>query len=107
MKGSPRFPLLAKVIGWLCLHLMILGLSFFGIVRWQLGLGLDSLLSGAAGERLGAFGDGVVAGLDDLPVWQWNDRIQSIGKLQRMEFIDSIQHQPAARSRDTVRVIQK
>ena len=47
MKIPTRFPLLAKVLAWLSLHLAILGLSFFMFVRWQLGLGLDSLLSGA------------------------------------------------------------
>ena len=67
MKTPSAFPLLAKVLGWLFLHLVILGLSFFLFVRWQLGLGLDSLLSGSAGERLRAFGDAVVAQIADLP----------------------------------------
>ena len=80
MTSRPRFPLLAKVLGWLILHLLILGLSFFLFVRWQLGLGLDSLLSGSAGERLGAFGDAVVTRIVELPPPQWNDAIQSLAK---------------------------
>lgn len=75
MSRSPKFPLLFKVLGWLCLHLVILGLAFFIFVRWQLGLGLDSLISGAAGERLSSFGDTVVSRIVDLPPRRWNDEI--------------------------------
>jgi hypothetical protein len=78
MKILPRFPLLAKVLSWLILHLVILGLAFLLFVRWQLGLGLDSLLSGSAGERLGAFGDAVVAKVIDLPPHRWNEEIKSL-----------------------------
>jgi two-component system sensor histidine kinase CpxA len=55
MSTRPRIPLILKLLGWLFLHLTLLALAFFGFVSWQLGLGLDSLLSGAAGERLTAF----------------------------------------------------
>jgi two-component system sensor histidine kinase CpxA len=78
MNISMRFPLLAKVLGWLLLHLIILGLAFFLFVRWQLGMGLDSLLSGSAGERLSAFGDSVVSRIVELPPRQWNDAIRSL-----------------------------
>src|SRR5688572_4011170 len=78
MTRSVRLPLLAKVLGWLVLHLIILGLSFFLFVRWQLGMGLDSLLSGAAGERLGAFGDTVVSRLVGLPQRQWNEELRAM-----------------------------
>ncbi|MCP5546585.1 MAG: HAMP domain-containing histidine kinase [Akkermansiaceae bacterium] len=67
MSGSHRFPLLAKVLGWLLVHLVLLGLGFFLFVRWQLGLGLESLISGAAGERLAAFGEQVVAEVGSMP----------------------------------------
>jgi two-component system sensor histidine kinase CpxA len=55
MNARPRFPLIVKLLGWLLLHLLLLALAFFSFVFWQLGLGLDSLLSGAAGDRLSAF----------------------------------------------------
>lgn len=80
MTSRHRFPLLAKVLSWLVLHLLILGLSFFLFVRWQLGLGLDSLLSGSAGERLGAFGDSVVSRIMELPPRRWNDEIRSLAE---------------------------
>ncbi len=80
MKARPSFPLLAKVLAWLLLHLLILALTFVGFVAWQLGLGLDSLLSGAAGERLKDFGDNVKERIQQLPPPQWNDAINDLAK---------------------------
>jgi two-component system sensor histidine kinase CpxA len=84
MSGSMRIPLLVKVLGWLVLHLAILGLAFVVFVRWQLGMGLDSLLSGSAGERLGAFGDTVVSRIVELPPRKWNDAIQALAKESKL-----------------------
>ncbi len=78
MNSSPPFPLLAKVLAWLLLHCLILSLAFVGFVSWQLGLGLDSLLSGAAGERLKDFGDSVRAEIEGLPPSAWNEAIKKI-----------------------------
>ena len=75
MKAAPRIPLLAKALCWLALHLLILALSFFTFVRWQLGFGLDSLLSGSAGARLAGFGDQVLAEIVDQPRHQWGETI--------------------------------
>lgn len=80
MNHALRFPLLAKVLAWLVLHLVILGLAFFGFVRWQLGLGLDSLLSGSAGDRLTAFGDSVLTQMIGKPPEQWNEAILPLAK---------------------------
>lgn len=80
MRRSPGFPLWLKVLGWLCLHLIILGLSFFIFVRWQLGLGLDSLISGSAGDRLASFGDSVVSRIVDTPPREWNERIRPVAE---------------------------
>ena len=78
MKGIPRFPLLAKVLSWLLLHLVLLGFAFFLFIHWQLGLGLDSLLSGSAGERLASFGDAVVSRIAEVPPRRWNEEIESM-----------------------------
>jgi len=67
--------LLIKVLGWLCLHLLLLALAFAGFVNWQLGLGLDSLLSGAAGERLRAFGDASQAAMIGKTPGEWNQAL--------------------------------
>ena len=80
MNKRPHFPLLAKVLTWLVLHLVILGLAFVGFVRWQLNLGLDSLLSGSAGERLAAFGDAALTRMVGLPPPDWHDVIAPLAK---------------------------
>lgn len=84
MKRTLPFPLLAKVLCWLVLHLVILGLAFFLFVRWQLGLGLDSLLSGSAGDRLTAFGDSVLPQMIGKTPHQWNDAIQPLAREKRV-----------------------
>ena len=80
MKFGPHFPLLAKVLGWLFLHLLILALAFVGFVGWQLGLGLDSLLSGSAGERLRTFGDAARDQIIDRPRPEWNGAIEPLAR---------------------------
>lgn len=78
MKKRPHFPLLAKVLGWLLLHLLLLALAFVAFVGWQLRLGLDSLLSGSAGERLREFGEQARVELTDLPRPRWNAALESL-----------------------------
>src|SRR5688572_11688373 len=85
MKPRPRFPLLAKVFCWLFLHLVILSLGFAGFIGWQLGLGLDSLLSGSAGERLRGFGDSVREEIQGLPRADWNSSIAKVARQKNVE----------------------
>lgn len=80
MKQSLRIPLLAKLLGWLVLHLLILALAFAGFVGWQLGLGLDSLLSGSAGERLRIFGESARDVMVGRPRREWNDAILPLAR---------------------------
>ncbi|MEY3896897.1 MAG: hypothetical protein RLZZ214_2418, partial [Verrucomicrobiota bacterium] len=80
MNKRPHFPLLAKVLAWLVLHLVILGLAFLGFVRWQLNLGLDSLLSGSAGERLVAFGDAALTRMVGVPPPDWQEAIAPLAQ---------------------------
>ena len=75
MITRPRIPLMAKVLGWLSLHLLILALAFAGFVGWQLGLGLDSLLSGSAGDRLRGFGNAARDEILFRPKSEWNEAI--------------------------------
>ena len=78
MRAGPYFPLLAKVLCWLVFHLLVLAFAFLGFVAWQLGLGLDSLLTGSAGERLRTFGDAAREEIAGSPRSGWNS---AIGKL--------------------------
>lgn len=66
-----RFPLMAKVAAWLALHLLALAAAFALFVGWQLRLGLDSLLSGATGERLESLGKEISGSLKDVPEDGW------------------------------------
>ena len=79
-----RFPLLAKVLSWLFLHLVILALAFFGFVSWQLGMGLDSLISGAAGDRLSAFGDAARERILYQPPTEWNAEIAPLARERKV-----------------------
>lgn len=76
MKAKRRLPLLAKVAAWLALHLLALAAAFAVFVGWQLRLGLDSLLSGATGERLESLGKEISRGLADQPPDEWDGIIQ-------------------------------
>jgi len=84
MKARPYFPLLAKVLGWLFLHLLVLGLVGVAFMGWQLGLGLDSLLSGSAGDRLRAFGDSVRGEVVSLPETKWNEEIAALAQERKV-----------------------
>jgi two-component system sensor histidine kinase CpxA len=75
MKSPLHASLLVKALGWLLLHLLLVALAFAGFVAWQLGLGLDSLLSGAAGERLRAFGQTAQETMVDKAPAEWNQAI--------------------------------
>lgn len=84
MKPQFHAPLLAKALVWLVLHLLILVLAFAGFVRWQLGLGLDSLLSGAAGERLRIFGESVREEMEQCAPSQWTAAIKPLADAKRV-----------------------
>lgn len=80
MKRPRDFPLVAKVLGWLTLHLLALALAFAGFVGWQLGLGLESLLGGSAGDRLAAFGRAALEGMAETRPGQWNQEIAPLAE---------------------------
>ena len=75
MSRRVRFPLMAKLLLWLTVHLAVLAGAFYLFVAWQLRLGLDSLLSGSAGERLKGVGERVAAELRQAPRPEWPEII--------------------------------
>lgn len=98
MKAKPRFPLLARMLVWLCLHLVVLAVAFGLFVSWQLRLGLDSFLSAAAGERLAQLGESMAMDLRGRPESTWpdsiNERLEAYGleggvKLQNGDWVSS------------------
>ncbi|MCF7674715.1 MAG: HAMP domain-containing histidine kinase [Akkermansiaceae bacterium] len=80
-----RSSLLLKALAWLVLHLVVLALVFSGFVRWQLGLGLDSLISGSAGERLRDFGEEVLEKMQELPPDGWDAAIATIAARRNVD----------------------
>jgi len=76
MSRRARFPLLLKMALWLLFHLVVLAVAFFIFVNWQLRQGLDSLLSGAAGDRLATLGEGVAAELRSADRSEWDAIIE-------------------------------
>lgn len=76
MKSRARFPLMAKMLLWLLVHLGVLAAAFFLFVAWQLRLGLDSFLSGTAGERLKNVGEEIASDLRESPRRQWPEIVK-------------------------------
>ncbi len=101
MKTRPYIPLLAKVLGWLFLHLGILALAFVGFLGWQLGMGLDSLLSGSAGDRLIAFGDAAREKMLDLPPSKWN---KAIAEFAEEKKVSAFVFDPMRAEKNTLRI---
>lgn len=66
-----RFPLMAKMLVWLLVHLVVLATAFVLFISWQLRLGFDSILSEAAGERLTVLGESLVEELRESPESEW------------------------------------
>ncbi|MGB6222850.1 sensor histidine kinase [Haloferula sp.] len=76
MSEKVRFPLLAKMLVWLLIHFAVLASAFAIFVSWQLQLGLDSLLSGAAGDRLKTLGSAVASDLKAASTEQWPEILE-------------------------------
>ncbi len=70
-----RLPLMVKVAAWLAIHLLAIAAAFALFVGWQLRLGLDSLLSGATGERLGSLGKEISQSLSKTSPEKWDSII--------------------------------
>ncbi|MBK1881204.1 HAMP domain-containing histidine kinase [Luteolibacter pohnpeiensis] len=76
MNRKPKFPMLAKVAAFLVLHLVVLTAVFFIFITWQLRLGLDSILSASANERLRLLGNELSADLSASSENEWEQIIQ-------------------------------
>ena len=85
MRSRPRFPLIAKMVVWLMVHLVALAVAFFVFLAWQLQMGLDSFLSGAAGERLKNVGEVVASELRKSPRQEWPEILERYGESLGLE----------------------
>ncbi len=66
-----RFPLSLKIVAWFFVNVAFLGVAAWIFIRAQLGLGLDALLAGPAGERLQSVAQLVADELKDRPQSEW------------------------------------
>ena len=66
-----RFPLYAQLLTWFFLNLVLLAAGFYLVLRSQFHFKLDSLLAGAAGERIESIVNVVESELAENPPAQW------------------------------------
>ena len=76
MSERARFPLVAKMMVWLAVYLLVLAGAFLVFLNLQLERGLDSILSGAAAERLQGLGGSVAYELRSSAEEDWDEIIQ-------------------------------
>ena len=81
-----RFPLYAKILVWFFLNLLFLGLVFFTFFKVQFKFGLDSLLSGRAGERVEAVTEVIGDDLNETPRGQWDAVLKRFGDAYQVQF---------------------
>ncbi len=82
-----RFPLLAKILGWLFLNLVILAGAFFLVFKVQYKFSLDSVLAGRAGERLQAVGNAVAGELKNKPIAAWPEVLKNFSQAYQADFL--------------------
>jgi two-component system sensor histidine kinase CpxA len=80
MKSQRHISLLWKMLIWLMLHLALLAMVMFFLVKWQFRSGLDGLLRGPAGDRLRAAGELMSGQMRDRPVRQWSEVLDAYSK---------------------------
>ena len=80
-------PLSVKILIWFFLNLVILGLVFYVLAQSQLGLGLDSLVMGRAGDRIQVMTDVVSRDLNNSPRSEWNDLLAQFSGLYHVKIV--------------------
>src|SRR5438874_121351 len=70
-KAGMAFPLSAKILTWFCLNLIFIAVVVVFVAQGQFRFGLDSLLSGRAGEQLQAVSERIVVELDERSRDEW------------------------------------
>ena len=80
------FPLSAKILAWLFVNLLLLAIVAAFVVQGQFRFGLDSLLTGRAGERLQALSEVVVAELNSRPRSEWPEILNKFAAAYQMKM---------------------
>ena len=82
-----RFPLSVRILAWLCLNLLFLGLGVYLFVKVQFHLGLDSLLLGRAGDRIQALSDLIAGELSESARSSWNTVLSRYSEAYQVRFL--------------------
>lgn len=81
-----KFPLYAKILCWFFLNLVFLGVIFFVVARGQFHFGLDTLVSGPAGDRLQTVTVVITEELRSIPQKDWNVVLQRFSDAYHVQF---------------------
>ena len=82
-----NLPLSVKILGWFFLNLLLLALIGFLFAQQKLRFGLDSLVAGAAGDRVRAVAVLVIQELNETPRNQWNSVLEKYGRESGIQFL--------------------
>ena len=81
-----RLPLLAKIQALLLLNLLLLASIFFFVFQLQFRFGLDSLLTGLAGDRVKVTAQVISQALQDKPADTWSSALEQFSKTYKVDF---------------------
>ena len=82
-----RFPLYARILSWFFLNLLLLATAFLLVFAAQFRLGPDWMLTGAAGDRVEAVANILLADLRDHPRSEWNGLVERFSTAYQVEFV--------------------
>lgn len=71
-----RFPLYGKVLLWFFVNLALVAALAYGFMRMQFRLGIESLLSGGAKQRIEAIADVITEDLRERPAERWSEVLE-------------------------------
>ena len=80
------FPLSAKILACFFVNLLLIVIAAVFVVRGQFRFGLDSLLTGSAGERLQSLSEVVVAELNARPRSEWPEVLTRFAGAYQMKM---------------------
>ena len=81
-----KLPLYAKILFWFFLNVIFLGVIFLVVARVQFRFGLDSLISGPAGQHIDDVIQLMTLELRDSPADEWDAVLTQYGEKHHVKF---------------------
>src|ERR1700722_3976867 len=91
-----KFPLYAKILFWFFLNIIFLGAVFLLVARGQFHFGLDSLISGPAGQRFQAVTQLITEDVRDSPRSDWDAVLKRYSDVYHVQFFLFRNHEQIA-----------